>query len=121
MISYNVISTKPLRLEECVEGDGRTASLDGWEALNYLHSLRTGDLCGSEFINFAFERHLMMLFGEDEWRSINLRQRQQLMCAFENVVKPNYRGDPEDHRTMDFWVEDNEEAGLQDHELLVQG
>lgn len=62
------------------------------------------------------------LLGEELYDAVRPKYKNDLMRAFESRVKRVFRGDMEDDHVMDFLgVEDNEEAGIEDNELLVKG
>lgn len=52
-----------------------------------------GGLCGSVFIDDAFEKCIKTLVGEQEYESIKVERRLKMMERFETSVKRHYSGD----------------------------
>ncbi|QDS70181.1 hypothetical protein FKW77_006364 [Venturia effusa] len=69
VVSYKLQSAKPLVLEQC--------------AIAY------GDLCGSVFVDAAFENQLRSALGE-EWTRLRTNPRAKIFETFEYAIKRNY-------------------------------
>ncbi|KAF5013318.1 hypothetical protein FDECE_668 [Fusarium decemcellulare] len=101
LISYKVNKLKPLEIEECAIGDG--------------------GLCGSLFLNVAFEKYIKTLVGEGQYNRLRDKNKKDMMNKFENSVKRSFTADS----TKDYWVdlrgvEDNEKEGIDDESITLK-
>ncbi|EGX45330.1 hypothetical protein AOL_s00170g37 [Orbilia oligospora ATCC 24927] len=73
LISYMVTETSPLQIRECGVGEG--------------------GLCGSIFLDLAFENFIKTKVGELKYNSIQERHKKKMLDEFENQIKWNFEGD----------------------------
>lgn len=76
LIAYQIMSLKPLRVEESAVG--------------------TGGLCGSAFLNYRFEEHVRGRLGQtrfDEMKAKKGKTWQMGLKYFEEFVKRNFNED----------------------------
>ncbi|KAK7701749.1 hypothetical protein SLS57_011631 [Botryosphaeria dothidea] len=99
LISYEVKETQPLKIEECVPGNG--------------------DLCGSVFIDEGFEKWIRMTLGNKQFESINERYRARMFSEFEGV-KRCFAGNDKEYSVDLIGVEENEEAGITGDTILLK-
>ncbi|KAI0517987.1 hypothetical protein F5B22DRAFT_654313 [Xylaria bambusicola] len=101
LISYRVKSTKPLQLEECAMGDG--------------------DLCGSVFLDLAFERYITTIVGEEAYSYIKQVNKNKMLREFEFGVKRAFDGAEDKDYSVDLkGVEDNIEEGIVDDTIPLK-
>lgn len=125
LISYKVTGVEPLEVEECAIGDGsfyvflmrEVKIIPGTKMLMTL----TGDLCGSVFLDLAFQRYIMTLVGEDKYSAMKETSKKRMMRDFEAGVKRAYAGDPKKEYTVDLkGVEDDEANGICDDTISLK-
>jgi molecular chaperone DnaK (HSP70) len=96
LIAYKIKSLRPLRVEESAVG--------------------TGGLCGSAFINYAFEEHVRGRIGEERFDEMKLKKAKTWQMAlkyFEEFVKRNFNEEEHQEVNVPFpGLPDNEEAGI---------
>ncbi|KAF3092569.1 hypothetical protein TWF225_001905 [Orbilia oligospora] len=73
LISYMVTEVSPLQIRECGVGEG--------------------GLCGSIFLDLAFENFIKTKVGELKYNSIQERHKKKMLDEFENQIKWNFEGD----------------------------
>ncbi|KAF2258543.1 hypothetical protein CC78DRAFT_621736 [Lojkania enalia] len=70
VISYTVRTLNPLKLDECVEGNG--------------------DLCGAIFVDDAFERDLQIKVGQQNWATLSNDERTRVLDHWERNIKRRF-------------------------------
>ncbi|KAI0118627.1 hypothetical protein GGR51DRAFT_570436 [Nemania sp. FL0031] len=101
LISYKVNSTKPLELVECVEGDG--------------------GLCGSVFLDMAFEKYIISLVGQEVYAEIKQANKNKMLRDFEFGVKRAFDGSNDKDYSVDLkGIHDNEEEGIIDDTIPLK-
>ncbi|KAI5795147.1 hypothetical protein EDC01DRAFT_74332 [Geopyxis carbonaria] len=104
VVTYQIVNTEPLVLNEVVTGDG--------------------DLCGSVFIDLEFKNQLKG-FLEDVWENLSERALHTIEDAWEYNIKRNYEpelcGSNNNHPWEIFLpgVADNERLGIKDGVLTI--
>lgn len=86
-----------------------------------------GDLCGSIFLDLAFEKCITTIVGEDQYynvlrdlKGIKERSRKKMMEQFEIGIKRNFTGMPGQRFSVDLkGVEDDEKEGILDDTILI--
>ncbi|KAF2815177.1 uncharacterized protein BDZ99DRAFT_408930 [Mytilinidion resinicola] len=94
LISYKVTGVNPMQMEECAVGDG--------------------DLCGSVFVDAAFEKYVKTVVGEGDYNTIREKAKKRMMKEFEVSVKRCYTGDNKEFSVDLPGVEDNPDEGIED-------
>lgn len=87
-----------------------------------------GDLCGSVFLDLAFEKCIIAIVGEDQYyntagerRGIKETGRKKMMEQFEFGIKRNFTGMPDQKFSVDLkGVDDNVNEGILDDTILIQ-
>lgn len=79
-----------------------------------------GGLCGSVFVDAAFERYVKTVVGEKEYEAIRPRARKRMMKEFENSVKRCYTGDDKEFSVDLPGVQDNPEEGIDDDTIKLK-
>ncbi|KAF1830154.1 actin-like ATPase domain-containing protein [Decorospora gaudefroyi] len=100
LISYKIVDLNPLAVEECAVGDG--------------------GLCGSVYLDQAFERYIKTIVGESEWNSIKDKSKKKMMREFELAIKRCYAGDDQEYSVDLQGVEDNPEEGIDDDTITLK-
>ncbi|KAF1995329.1 actin-like ATPase domain-containing protein, partial [Amniculicola lignicola CBS 123094] len=100
LISYKIVGLDPLAVEECAVGDG--------------------GLCGSVYLDQAFERYIKTIVGEDEWNSIRDKPKKKMMREFESSIKRCYSGDDQEYSVDLQGVEDNPREGIDDDTITLK-
>ncbi|KAJ8131335.1 hypothetical protein O1611_g2287 [Lasiodiplodia mahajangana] len=101
LISYKVKSTKPLQLVECAIGDG--------------------GLCGSVFLDMAFERYIIGLVGQEAYAGIKQANKNKMLRDFEFGVKRAFDGSDDKDYSVDLkGIDDNEEEGIVDDTIPLK-
>ncbi|KAL8798869.1 MAG: hypothetical protein Q9182_006325 [Xanthomendoza sp. 2 TL-2023] len=100
LISYKVKDINPLQLEECAVGDG--------------------GLCGSVFLDAAFEKYVETIVGKEQYSRIKLKSRKKMLREFEMSVKRCYTGDDKEYSVDLQGVEDNPEQGIDDDTIRLK-
>ncbi|KAL1794655.1 hypothetical protein ACET3X_006471 [Alternaria dauci] len=100
LISYKIIGLGPLKLEECVMGDGGQ--------------------CGSVFLDHAFVRWVQTIVGEREYEKIKPKAKRRMLQQFEAGVKRCYNGDNKVYSVELPGVEDNKSEGIDDDTISLK-
>lgn len=100
LISYKITGLNPLAVEECVVGDG--------------------GLCGSVYLDQAFERYIKTLVGEGPWQYIRDKAKKKMMQEFELSIKRCYAGTNTEFSVDLPGVEDNEDEGIDDDTITLK-
>ncbi|KAJ4292499.1 hypothetical protein N0V90_009161 [Kalmusia sp. IMI 367209] len=100
LISYKICDMDPFQIEECAVGDG--------------------GLCGSVYLDQAFERYIKTIVGEDQYNSIKERDKKKMIQEFELAVKRTYSGDDKPYSVDLRGVEDNPNEGIDDDTITLK-
>ncbi|KAJ4398854.1 hypothetical protein N0V91_009905 [Didymella pomorum] len=100
LISYKISSLEPFQVEECAMG--------------------AGDLCGSVYLDQAFERYIRLIVGESQWKQLKPKSKQKMMLDFENSIKRSYAGDDKQFTVDLQGVEDNASVGIDDETITLK-
>lgn len=117
LISYKIVGLDPLAVEECAVGDGKP--LPRFNVTSKL-IYRSGGLCGSVYLDQAFERYIKTIVGEDEWSSIRDKSKKKMMREFELSIKRCYAGDNQEYSVDLQGVEDNPQEGIDDDTITLK-
>lgn len=79
-----------------------------------------GGLCGSVYLDQAFERYIKTIVGEDQWQQIKDKPKKKMMKEFELSVKRCYAGDNQEYSVDLQGVEDNPEEGIDDDTITLK-
>ncbi|KAJ4993517.1 Hsp70 family chaperone [Stagonosporopsis vannaccii] len=99
LISYKICSLNPFQVEECAVGDG--------------------DLCGSVYLDQAFEKYIKTIVGEDQWQDLRPKSKQKMMSEFETSVKRCYTGDEQEYSVDLPDVRDDRSVGIDDDTITL--
>ena len=81
---------------------------------------RVGDLCGSIFLDLAFESYIMTIVGKEEYLGIKERNRKLMILEFEQRVKRSFGRVHDRQYSVDLrGVEDNVEHGIIDDTIKL--
>ncbi|KAH7160459.1 hypothetical protein B0J13DRAFT_644084, partial [Dactylonectria estremocensis] len=95
LISYKVNKLNPLQIEECAISDG--------------------GLCGSIFLDTAFEKHICTLVGESKYAKIKPRHKLRMIEVFEVGVKRCFTMDSNKGYVVELeGIDDNVDEGIFD-------
>ncbi|KAF8420973.1 hypothetical protein EV426DRAFT_610121 [Tirmania nivea] len=104
LISYKVEALKPFKVRECVMGDG--------------------DLCGSAFLDMAFEEFIREIVGPsqyDDEKKIRPRDKNAMMRDFEDGLKRSFTKNYESIMTVDLkGVDDDSGKGIDDECITIE-
>ncbi|KAG9206733.1 hypothetical protein G6514_000018 [Epicoccum nigrum] len=100
LISYKICELNPFQVEECAVGDG--------------------GLCGSVYLDQAFEKYIRTIVGESQWKGLRLKSKQKMMHEFEMSVKRSYAGDGQQFSVDLQDVEDNPSVGIDDETITLE-
>ncbi|KAF8415361.1 hypothetical protein EV426DRAFT_630019 [Tirmania nivea] len=101
LISYKVESLKPLKIRECVIGDG--------------------DLCGSVFLDLAFEQHIRTLVGRDVYAKIKAKEIKKMFREFEFGIKRSFTQDDKAPLSVDLnGAGHSPEIGIEDDTIKIE-
>lgn len=104
LITYRITKLDPLAVEESVVG--------------------TGGMCGSVFLNFAFERLVEARLGKTDFDKMKLKPRiwQPALRHFDEYVKRQYSeyGDLQEFNIPFTGLPDNPDAGIEDGYMVLE-
>ncbi|KAF2624867.1 actin-like ATPase domain-containing protein [Macroventuria anomochaeta] len=100
LISYKICSLKPFQVEECVMGDG--------------------GLCGSVYLDQAFEITIRNMVGETQWEELRLKSKRMMMHDFEYYIKRSYAGDKQPYSVDLLDVKDNPAEGIDNDTITLK-
>ncbi|KAL9085632.1 MAG: hypothetical protein Q9165_007533 [Trypethelium subeluteriae] len=92
-------------MEECVIGDGKILS---------------GGLCGSVFVDIAFEKHVRTIVGESAYARLKQKAKATMFGEFEHQVKRQYSGEDKDFSVQLYGVDDNVDVGIVDDTVILK-
>jgi hypothetical protein len=111
LISYKILSVNPLQVEECAKGTGR---LGAARTVRLFTKTSVGDLCGSIFLDAAFENYVKLTVGEPQYEKLREKAKKKMIKEFENTVKRSYTGEDKEYSVKLLGVADNAEFGIND-------
>lgn len=118
LISYKVVSLNPFQLEECAEGNGNAFHV---QHSNAYWQPPIGDLCGSVYLDGAFERHIVTLVGEEQYSTIRQKTWKKMLQEFEMSVKRSFDGEDQKHYSVDLHgVKDDPKNGIDDETIYLR-
>ncbi|KAF2034234.1 actin-like ATPase domain-containing protein, partial [Setomelanomma holmii] len=97
LISYKICALGPLQIEECAVGDGA--------------------LCGSVYLDQAFEKYIKIVVGEEQWANTKDKAKKKMMREFELSIKRCYAGDDQQYSVDLQGVEDNPQESIDDETI----
>ncbi|KAM0796671.1 hypothetical protein BDR22DRAFT_866080 [Usnea florida] len=101
LISYEVERLKPLKIKECAIG--------------------SGGLCGSVFLDLAFQKYIETIVGEIEYNSIKENNRKKMMREFEYGIKRCFSENNDQTYSVDLkGVKDDPRNGVIDDTITVK-
>ena len=100
LISYKITGLDPLRMEECAVGDG--------------------GLCGSVFLDAAFEKHIKIKVGERTYMKIKEVKRKRMLRDFEQGVKKGYDGGKKEYTVELVGVEEDLSKDIHDDMIKLK-
>ncbi|KAL8774384.1 MAG: hypothetical protein Q9203_004239 [Teloschistes exilis] len=101
LISYKIEGLDPLKISECAIGDG--------------------GLCGSVFLDLAFERYISTIIGDRQYNKIKETNRKKMMREFEYGIKRMFSEKNDQTYSVDLrGVEDDPRNGIIDDTITVK-
>jgi len=101
LISYIVENTQPLRMKECVMGDG--------------------GLCGSIFLDEEFERYIRTRVGREQYDRLSVRAKENMRIDFDRGLKRSFeRGTRDNLRVELHGIADDEENDIDDETISIK-
>ncbi|KAF8440747.1 hypothetical protein BGX38DRAFT_1096977 [Terfezia claveryi] len=101
LISYVVEGLQPLRVKECVMGDG--------------------GLCGAIFLDEEFERHIRTRVGREQYEKLSKRAKANMRWDFDRGLKRSFEKGAKFKLTVELsGIADNEEDGIEDETIIIQ-
>jgi hypothetical protein len=89
-------------------------------ALKITNVIATGALCGSTYVDAAFEKYIKTIVGEREYMEVPERERKRMADDFEYQVKRTYNGDSTVYSVELADVEDNDAVGIEDGTIQLK-
>ena len=77
-------------------------------------------MCGSVFLDAAFEKQIKVLVGEQQYASINEKAKVNMRRDFEMGVKRMFSGDDRDYSVDLMGVENNEQENIYDDTIQLK-
>ncbi|KAF2124909.1 hypothetical protein P153DRAFT_360558 [Dothidotthia symphoricarpi CBS 119687] len=100
LMSYKTCSVQPPLIEEYTMGD------DG--------------SCGSGYLDYAFDRFIRTIVGEEQWAGLRPRGKARMMAEFRTVIKPCFSGDDTKYFIDLQGVADDPTEGIDDETILLK-
>lgn len=121
LISYKVESLKPLKIRECVIGDGEENFPHCFAIADGLIHIYIGDLCGSVFLDLAFEQHIRTLVGRNVYAKIKQKEIKKMLREFEYGIKRSFTLDDTAQFNVDLrGAGDSPEIGIEDDTIRIE-
>jgi hypothetical protein len=79
-----------------------------------------GGLCGSVYLDQAFEKHIRNIVGEKQWGGLKVKSKQKMMHEFEMSIKRSYAGDEQQFSVDLQGVEDSPDEGIEDETITLR-
>lgn len=79
-----------------------------------------GGLCGSVYLDQAFEKNIIVIVGQDQWNQLKPRSKQRMMHEFEISIKRVYAGDDREFEIELQDVKDDPSVGIEDETITVK-
>ncbi|MCJ1459513.1 hypothetical protein MMC28_009892 [Mycoblastus sanguinarius] len=100
LISYEIEHLSPLKIKECAIG--------------------SGELCGSMFLDLAFEKVIATMIGETEYNSIKESNRKKMMRHFEYGIKRCFSTRNDQAYSVDLkGIKDDPKLGILDDTIQL--
>ncbi len=104
LISYEVVTTTPMVVKECVKGQGMQRPITYFSIpfpRNWLTIHKPGGLCGAVFVDEAFIDMLEQKFGADKWGKMKAESRQNIIHKeWEHMIKQEFDGSEDSWQIM---------------------
>lgn len=100
LISYKIVSLDPFQVEECAMGDG--------------------GLCGSVFLDQAFEKYIRTIVGEPQWQNLKAKSKIRMLKDWESAIKRCYSGDNTSYTVELPGVEDNASVHIEEEVITLK-
>lgn len=81
---------------------------------------RSGKLCGSTYLDHAFEKYIRTIVGESQWAGLRDKPKQRMMADFEMSIKRCYAGDEQQYSVDLQDVKDNPEVNIDDETITLK-
>ena len=89
------------------------------EYLSKTDRLGAGGLCGAVYVDLAFEKHIITLVGESQYRMIRDKAKKRMFQEFE-MLKRSFDGEGQKEYSVDLQgVEDDPESGIDDGTIVL--
>jgi hypothetical protein len=82
--------------------------------------MQLGDLCGSVFLDQAFEKYIQTVVGEQQYAGLRDRAKKKMLKEFENIVKRSYTGEDKEYSVDLAGVADNAAFGINDESITLR-
>lgn len=79
-----------------------------------------GELCGSVFLDMAFEKHIKTVVGDEQYAKLKDRAKKKMIKEFEIGVKCSYTGEEKEYSVDLSGVEDNPEYHINDETITLK-
>lgn len=101
LISYIVENVQPLKMKECVMGDG--------------------GLCGAIFLDEEFERYIRTRVGREQYDSLSIRTKENMRVNFERGLKRTFeRGTTQRNLVELHGVDDDEDNEIEGETIIIK-
>jgi len=101
LISYIVENVKPLRMKECVMGDG--------------------GLCGAIFLDEEFERYIRTRVGREQYDRLSMRAKENMRVNFDRGLKRSFARDTTERLLVELHgIADNSDDDIEDETITIK-
>lgn len=81
----------------------------------------SGDLCGSVFLDLAFQKYIEILIGANQYSNIRESYRKTMMRGFEYGIKRAFTGKDDQTYSIDLrGVKDDHANGIIDETIVIK-
>lgn len=122
LISYEIERLSPLKIKECAIGSGWSSyRLSSPSLLTVRWDPPTGGLCGSVFLDIAFQKYIETIIGEMQYNGIKQTNHKKMMREFEYGIKRCFSEHNDQTYSVDLkGVKNDPENGIVDDTITVK-
>jgi hypothetical protein len=77
-------------------------------------------LCGSVFLDQAFEKYIRTIVGEPQWQSLKAKSKLRMLKDWESAIKRCYSGDNTSYTVELTGVEDNASVHIEEDVITLK-
>lgn len=119
LITYEATSLRPFSVKESATGDGKTPNIQFYQIID-----QEGELCGSVYLDIAFQHYIVMLTGSEQYKTLTpTAKRKMINNDFDRIKRlfgSEEDGDDEEYSVELRGVKDDRVHGIIDGTIKLE-